>query len=202
MTIRSERMSGTVALLAAAACAGCMASNPGESVEGGGAAPRADAASCMPVERSLASGATMAGMAGRYDLVLVRPGDRPAAADGSVTLRDQPSGSQEIWGASTPLLGSTDVELDAVGALKVGDPMSEDPEAPGVLVLEQDRSDGRSVILRLGSEANRRDQLRFDGAYTVLRVHRIDADGFSGSWESGSSDVRSLGHFCAVGSAG
>ena len=38
----------------------------------------------------------------------------------------------------------------------------------------------------------------YDGAYTVLEVHEISADGFSGSWRSGSNSTRAGGHFCAI----
>jgi hypothetical protein len=68
-----------------------------------------------------------------------------------------------------------------------------DPESPGVLVIERPGQ----VLLRVGSEANRRGVRRFDGAFTVLRVLQVTDQGFAGAWESGVGLDRSGGHFCA-----
>ncbi|MYB61857.1 MAG: hypothetical protein F4X69_10820 [Gemmatimonadetes bacterium] len=100
---------------------------------------------------------------------------------------------------STPLYGFTDVDPESVGAHRVGDPGSRDPSAPGVLVLERVEY-GRSIItLRLGSHANRKDLVRYDGEYTVLSVSSIDEDGFTGTWRSGGGLGWSTttGYFCA-----
>lgn len=183
------------AALVSALVVGCGGAGSNAGAEG--AAP-GDPSSCAPVESALTAASTLEGMAGRYRLTLVQQGNGPRAASGLLTLRDQAPGSRELAGASTPLLGFTDLSLEDVSAYPVGDPSSEDPTAPGVLVLETGGSGGRSVLLRFGSQANRRDQVRFDGAYTVLRVHHIDRDGFAGTWESGISDTEAQGHFCAV----
>jgi hypothetical protein len=53
-------------------------------------------------------------------------------------------------------------------------------------------------MLRLGSVANRRDVVRFDGGYTALRVRELNADGFAGSWESGTRTPSARGYFCAT----
>lgn len=190
---------GTACLVAA----GCgTAANAGSGVDGAGAAIRADPLSCVPVEPALASGATMAEMAGRYQLALVLPGDPPRATAGLLTLRDRAPGSPSPPGSAAPLMGFTDVALDEVSAYRVGDPASEDAAAPGALVLESDGRGGRSILIRLGSQANRLGQVAFDGAFTVLRVRRIDAGGFAGSWESGTAEGRVGGHFCAVRNGG
>lgn len=188
-------------LLVAAGCGGAVAGS-GSGVDGGGSAALGEPASCVEVEPALTTAATMEGMAGRYDLVLVLLGNRPRAARGLLTLRDQPRMARDLAGSTTPLFGFTDVAVEEVSAYRVGDPSSEDATAPGVLVIEGDNSEGRSIILRLGSQANRRDRVAFDGAYTVLRVHRLGGDRFFGSWESGTSDTRVLGHFCAVRNGG
>ena len=54
------------------------------------------------------------------------------------------------------------------------------------------------LLLRLGSLANRRDVVRFDGGYAVLRVKELNAEGFTGSWESGAPMPTASGHFCAT----
>ena len=85
-------------------------------------------------------------------------------------LRKQPEGLESLGSASAPLYGFTDVDIKAVGAYRVGSLASEDPQAPGVLVLEGNYAGERSILLRLGSIANQRDLRRYDGAYTVLEV--------------------------------
>ena len=127
---------------------------------------------------SAASG-TMAGRSTFGDLTLVR--------------RDS---------AGVPLYGWTDLDPEEVGAQRVGDPASRALEAPGVLVLADPVADRQSgdgpVTLRLGSQANRSDILRFDGAFTALYVRWIDRDAFGGDWASGVQGPEASGSFCAV----
>jgi hypothetical protein len=96
--------------------------------------------------------------------------------------------------ASYVLYGGVDVDLGRIGAIRPGDPGTEDPMRPGVLVIERKGT----VVLRLGSEANRRDRARFDGGYTALRVQELDGDRFRGTWASGVRSQRSAGYFCAM----
>ncbi len=104
--------------------------------------------------------------------------------------------------SGVPFYGWTDLDLAGVGAHELGDPGSRDISAPGVLVLvTSDASDParvRSVTLRIGSQANRSDLLRFDGAFTALYVRWIDDDGFGGDWGSGVTGPEVTGTFCAV----
>lgn len=101
---------------------------------------------------------------------------------------------------TTPLYGFTDIDPALVGAHRVGDPGSKDPLAPGVLVIERAEYGRRVITLRLGSLANRSDLVRYDGAYTVLRVREINKGGFAGSWRSGGGLDLSVatGYFCAT----
>lgn len=159
-------------------------------------APGADADACAPTMANLAQDATLVGAHGRYRLVLVtRTGEQ---AFGVLVLAASPPGREVLGSASTPLQGALDIDLGEVGARRIGDPASTDPDAPGVLVLEFDRRGTRQVMLRIGSEANRVDQRLFDGGYTVLRVQQIDAGGFAGTWESGVRSSVATGHFCAT----
>ncbi|KPK65214.1 MAG: hypothetical protein AMS21_05335 [Gemmatimonas sp. SG8_38_2] len=80
-----------------------------------------------------------------------------------------------------------------VGGPRLGASTSRDPRAPGVLVVEQ----GGQIVMRLGSEANRRGELRFDGGYFALWVHQFDENGFAGRWTSGTLGAQAKGHFCA-----
>ena len=152
---------------------------------------------CEPVSGNLPPGATLAGRAGSYRLVLVQivDGEEVRSAEGALTLRRQPPGLDSLGTASTPLFGFTDIDLRAVGAQRVGDPAGEDPQAPGVLVLESGDRGERRILLRLGADANRRDSALFDGAWTVLEVREIAAGGFAGRWRSGLRLARTGGCF-------
>lgn len=188
-----------VALLAAG-CAGEGGEAGGEPAEGTPGAETPDTPAggeaaveaCAPVEHALEAGSTLAAMAGTYRLTLVS-GDPETSAEGALTLEPLPEALREMGGAATPLGGSTDVDVEAVGALRMGDLSSTDPAAPGVLVIE---TAGTNILLRLGSESNRRDQSSFDGGYTVLTVNRIANGGFDGNWRSGSRNGTNTGYFC------
>jgi hypothetical protein len=108
------------------------------------------------------------------------------------------SAGGSIPGVTSPLFGSTDVNVEAVGAVRVGSLSSQDPTSPGVLVIESETGTSPSILLRLGSDANRRDLVRFDGGYAVLRVVEITAESFSGTWSSGTRGQDSEGFFCAT----
>ena len=188
----------------------------------GGSHATAQERACEPATGRLDAYATLSDRAGRYHLTLVADAGatdsaeadisasdsgsaaRPVAS-GLLTLRSQgPQGQQkgnpEFPAApSTSLYGFTDIDLVSVGAHRVGDPGSEDPLEPGVLVLEREEYGRRVITLRLGSLANRRDLVRYDGAYTVLRVEEISKGGFAGSWRSGGGLDLSVttGYFCA-----
>lgn len=152
---------------------------------------------CQPTHAILARDATLVGAHGRYGLVLVtRTGEKTVR--GVLVLVRSPPGREVLGSAATPLQGALDIDLDQVGARRIGDVTSTDPEAPGVLVLEFDRRGTRHVMLRLGSDANRVDERLYDGGHTVLRVRQITADGFAGTWESGVRSSVTTGYFCAT----
>lgn len=157
---------------------------------------------CGPTAGRLDSAATLASGVGHYELTLVRRIDAVdvASTSGALVLYRQVPGLETLGNASTPLYGTAEVDLAAIGAHRVGDTVSDAPDAPGVLVLEWNLAGARNILLRLGSAANRRDTMLYDGAYSVLEVHEISADGFSGTWRSrsGSNSTRADGHFCAI----
>ena len=199
---------GPLVAVSLALAAGCRAEEPPPEEGAGlpdeeGLRPRQQAAVCEPASGPLPAGASLAGKAGSYRLTLVQvlDGVDARSAAGTLTLRRQPPGLDSLATASTPLYGFTDLDLRAVGAHRVGDPAGEDPEAPGVLVLESGRGGERRILLRLGADANRRDAALFDGAWTVLEVREIAADGFAGRWRSGVRLSRTEGYFCASSAA-
>jgi hypothetical protein len=177
--------------------AGCGGANAGQS----------DPQACAPVA---APEATMdaSRLGGDFAVRLVADSGakRGATTEGRLQLTPQDSAHRrlELPDGSTsstytfPLAGTAAVDFAAVGAVAPGDPESVDPESPGVLVIERPGQ----ILLRVGSEANRRGARRFDGAYTVLRVQQVTEQGFAGTWESGVDMDRSGGHFCAHRTAG
>jgi hypothetical protein len=181
-------LSACVFLLAA-----CAGANSGQ----------ADPKTCAPV-REPAAGLSAANLAGEYTLRLVATsgGKQGATADGRLELMPQDSAYRTMERAdgsvdttfSFPLYGTAAVDFASVGAITPGDPGSSDPLSPGVLVIE--RPGG--VMLRLGSESNRRGVRRFDGGYTVLQVQQVGDQGFAGTWRSGVGLEESGGHFCAL----
>jgi hypothetical protein len=170
---------------------------------GGANAEQADPQACAPVDTPTSEVAA-AGLAGEYTVRLIATSGTKegASTGGRLALMEQDSAyraAERSDGSvdttfSFPLYGMAEVDFTAVGATAPGDPRSSDPLSPGVLVIT--RPGG--VILRVGSEANRRGARRFDGAYTVLQVQQVRDDGFAGTWRSGVGLEQSGGHFCAV----
>lgn len=164
---------------------------------------------CMPIEDGDFR-ESVEGLAGVYELTMTAStGDRAgrsvtgrlelrASADERRTMRD--IDGSEAPDVEVPYFGATDVPLDSVGAMRLGETWLFDERAPGVLFLSRVDGTSGSVVsatVRLGAQANDRDRVRFDGGYTVLRVlHRVGGD-FFGHWESGVTSVQAGGHFCA-----
>jgi hypothetical protein len=173
--------------------------------------PEAAQETCPPVAAELPPDASANGLAGEYRLHLIAEsgGLRGNTADGRLHLQPYPDTLRHsivpgLPDSSTlyPLFGAADVDLAAVGGVLSGDLASLDPMRPGVVVVEWHGVSGgppaAGIVLRLGSDANRRDRARFDGGYMALRVRQITPDGFGGDWASGVSRRDAGGHFCAV----
>jgi len=158
---------------------------------GAGNAAQADPKlqACAPVEAS-AEAVAADKLAGRYTVRMVATSGekRGTTADGQMELMPGTSAG------GSPLYGTAELDFASVGAVVPGDPKSTDPLSPGVLVLEG----SSGVMLRVGSEANRKDVRRFDGAYTALQVTQVTDQGFAGTWRSGVGTEQTEGHFCAV----
>jgi len=202
------RASGVaITLLIVAACAQAEGDMPPPTAEPATQGVRGGLTCALP-EGPLLADASLEGMAGRYQLTMVEEveGAPTRAAEGSLLLLDQVDLLREfaggaggpIPGVTSPLYGATDVNLEDVGAVQVGSLSSEDPASPGVLVIESETGASPSILLRFGSDANRRTLVRFDGGYTVLAVVEIAAESFSGTWSSGAQGRESEGFFCAT----
>jgi hypothetical protein len=177
------------------------------------------AAVCSPppaAGATLRGDATLGAAAGDWRLIVVaREGDAVGTEqNASLTLMPHEPAMRQIPGfdgepmpeASAPLYGSTDLDLEALGGLRMGGLDSSDPAAPGVGVYETRSADGSrpaSIVLRLGSEANRRGSAALDGGTSVLRVTRIGDDGFAGTWRSQvNAQTVAAGWFCATPAGG
>jgi hypothetical protein len=173
---------------------------------------RASPQECAPVATELPASSTSDALAGEYQLRLVATSGRMSGSvvQGRLKLQPQLDSLRYLRrpGAATdsavrhPFYGSAEVDLTAVDAVLVGSTSSLDPMKPGVLVVEQRERAGQApraeIMIRLGSEANRRDRQRVDGGYTALRVRRVSAEGFAGTWGSGIVGERAAGYFCAT----
>jgi len=146
-------------------------------------------------------------MAGRFVLTMTATGGprNGRTVAGYLTLREAPTGTPGPSAAArTALVGTTDVLLEGVGALRLGDTGAEDPRAPGVAVYEQRAANGvPTVSARIGSQttaAPTPGMLQIEGSATALFVRRIDGGGFAGSWQSGTGQpgAGAQGYFCAV----
>ena len=173
-----------------------------------GDGPPAPPPTCVQPDGPLSPDASLEGRADEYHLIMVEEvdGTPTRTAAGSLLLPNQVESLRQfagtaggsIPGVTSPLFGSTDVDLEGVGAVRVGSLSSEDPASPGVLVIESETGTSPSILLRLGSDANRRTLVRFDGGYTVLTVVEITAESFRGTWSSGALGRGSEGFFCAT----
>lgn len=164
-----------------------------------------------PAGASLDAMASLSDAAGEWSVTIVADEGATAGArqEAAMTLSFHELDMQTLVGisgepipnASAPLYGSIDLDPETLGAFPTDGLDSTDPDAPGVGVYETraaDDSGSPSIILRLGSEANRRGSTAIDPASTALRVVQITDAGFSGTWQSTSNaQTRAAGYFCA-----
>jgi hypothetical protein len=161
-----------------------------------------DPIQCTPPSDSARLQVPAEQLAGAYRVKLVATSGPKAgqSTEGELSLQPNDSVLRAVMiagirdtAASYVLYGTASLDLEAVGAARPGNLESTDPRQPGVLVVE--RKGG--ITLRLGSEANKRDVVRYDGAYTALRATEASPDRFGGTWASGLGGQRSEGYFCA-----
>jgi hypothetical protein len=178
------------------------------ALSGGTCAGRSPApadVACAPVEGELAAGARAEPLAGEFRLTLAAVSGPRAGSSATGRLRLHSFGSRPApvpatAGVSHPLYGATDLRLADVGAAAPGAATRDDPAAPGVLVIEWQRSGTPSrneITLRLGADANHGDHVRFDGSHMALFVTSLSPERFTGRWRSGGGDQQAEGHFCA-----
>jgi hypothetical protein len=165
---------------------------------------------CAPPSGVLPSTATAAGLAGEYRLHITATSGSNAGkwVEGGLRLRPLEDSLARVvlvlgvrdTTTTYPLVGTTDLEPADLGAVRIGELSADDPDAPGVLVIERHpaRADaGAEIMLRLGADANRRGVVRYDGGYFALTVRSIGPRGFAGTWASGVTGPAAEGYFCA-----
>lgn len=190
---------GLVASCATVRRAGTGSPEPGEL-------DRAALARCAHAGPDGWGAADVDGLEGEWRLYL--SGEDGSRAAGPLVLRppDADGAGGPGTGLAPLLVGWSAAPFEDVGAIVPGAADARDPAAPGVALYafehltEDAEEDGASLVtlLRVGSESNRRDRQRFDGAHTTLRLASIDDDRFGGTWTSAEAADARGGSFCAV----
>jgi hypothetical protein len=177
---------------AAVACAG--RGRPGAAEE-----------ECRPVDAPFTASTAWDSLSGEWRLTLVaRSGPMAGrSAQGALTLQAQDSAQRRVdrpgpTVVTVPLIGTTDIALEQVGAVRLGNLSSADPQQPGVAIWVSRSPDGAvSAVLRIGREPIRSDLIRIEGAYMALFLRQVSADAIRGGWASGVTTEQSSGYFCA-----
>ncbi|MDX1393677.1 MAG: hypothetical protein R3195_04780 [Gemmatimonadota bacterium] len=136
-------------------------------------------------------------LTGAYRLYMTSASET-SLASGRLDLAAAPPATSA---AHPVLIGSTDIDAERVGATVPGDTRSTEAGAPGaaLYVFADPSGEGAlRTVIRLGSESNRLDRQRFDGAHTTLTLTSVTGDGFGGVWSSAASGDETGGEFCAV----
>jgi hypothetical protein len=166
---------------------------------------------CRETRDSLPGNASAAGLAGHYRLKLTATAGPAAGRSIEGPLRLAPISDPAarvvtVLGradstARYALRGTAELDRESLGAASTGELTSDDPAAPGVLVIERHpaRPPARAdIMLRLGADANRKGIVRYDGGYFALTVRTIKPDAFAGTWSSGVGARKVGGYFCAT----
>lgn len=189
-------------LILAAAATGCAANQARGDQE------------CTPLPEAteLLADVRAGNLAGSYRVVLVGTSAEYTGRqiEGALELYPQDSALQSlavaggvpVTGAAMPLYGALDAAIEQVGGMRLGSSTLLDPTQPGVAVLEQvtqsETGSVMSITMRVGSDANNRDMVRFDGGFMALYVREVTPEGFRGTWASGVRGPEHEGYFCAT----
>lgn len=159
---------------------------------------------CRAVESRIAANTPWDSLPGSWRLTLVSPsGTAGQSVQGTMTLHAQEAALRRVERAgatavSVPVIGATDIALEQVGAVRLGDLNSTAPNQPGLAIWVSEATDGNvSAVLRIGQEAIHSDLLRFDGGYTALYLRQVSANSIRGDWASGVTRKEASGYFCA-----
>ncbi len=165
----------------------------------------AAAVECRPVEGPFTTSTSWDSLAGTWQLTLVA-GSGPMAGhreEGALWLQAQDTALRRVDRAgpttvTVPVIGTTDIVLEQVGAVRMGDVRSTDPLQPGVAMWVSQTPDGSvSAVIRIGQEAIRSTLIRIEGGYTALFLRQVSVNAIRGGWASGVTTETASGYFCA-----
>jgi hypothetical protein len=167
--------------------------------------PGAAGDECRPVEGPFTASTPWDSLSGTWRLTLVaRSGSMTGrSVQGVMTLVAQDSAQRRVdrpgpTTVTVPVIGTMEIALEQVGAVRLGDVRSADPQQPGVAIWASQSPDGAvSAVLRIGQEAIRSDLIRIEGGYTALFLRQVSVNAIRGGWASGVTTEGSSGHFCA-----
>jgi hypothetical protein len=194
----AARLRTAGALLAATVAWSCAARSRTGSLAAGD--------SCRPVEGRVSAATPWDSLPGSWRLTLVATGGPRSggSVQGTLTLRAQEASLRRVDRpgpdvVTVPVTGATDVAVEQVGAQRIGNLQSADPQRPGAAIwVSQGQDGGVSAVMRIGEEMIHSSLVRFEGAYTVLYLRQVSASGIYGGWASGVTGQEASGHFCAV----
>ena len=170
----------------------------------------AAAVECRPVEGPFTTSAPWDSLAGNWQLTLVAESGPMVGhrEEGALSLQAQDTALRRVDRAgpttvTVPVIGTTEIALEQVGAVRIGDVRSIDPLQPGVAIWASRAPDGSvSAVMRIGQEAIRSNLLRIEGGYTALFLRQVSTNTIRGGWASGVTTEAAKGYFCAERVAG
>lgn len=157
---------------------------------------QAAAPSCVPSVGKLPSGTSIGSIAGSHRVTLVATTGRRSGRSvvGDLQLQSAANGS---------LSGTSTIALDSVGATAPG-PVPADKRYSLTGLQWSSTSAGVTspeIAVRFGHIPTPANTQAIEGAYMVMHLNKVSADGFTGRWESETGDMlqpaRAGGHFCA-----
>lgn len=181
-------MKTTLAVLAAAAAAGCMNNPPAAQ---GPVRSQSAAVACSPTTGDLSKEASIKTLIGTYRVVMMATGGPKSGrrAEGSMQFFTGPN--------SATLGGTSTIVLDSVGAVAPGQSnfvtatMWEKPLVSSTVP---------AITIRFGSTATSGGATAIEGSFTAFQLTALSADKFTGTWSSeigGAANSSAGGYFCA-----
>lgn len=165
---------------------------------------------CRPVEGPFVASTPWDSLAGSWRLTLVAGSGsmNGRSVEGALTLQALDSALRRVDRpgptiVTVPIIGASDIALEDVGAVRLGDVRSTDPLQPGVAIWASLGPDSSvSAVMRIGQEAIRSNLVKFDGGYTALFLRQVSVNAMRGGWASGVATEAVSGYFCAERVAG
>jgi hypothetical protein len=162
---------------------------------------------CAMVSGPLSSYTHVDSLGGRYHLRMVatQGGMTSRSVDGELVLRPRGDAAARPPGTRMAYTGTASIQLESVGAVRLGDPASSSDETPGVgayVTRDSLNLTLTGLLMRVGSTMNAGGPPVFDAAFTVFYVQRVRSNDIWGTWRSASGvglgTTQAEGYFCAM----